>query len=190
VRSPFFFRLSGTNRLTGNGSPSNGSTVRTVSEREAFDTHTTSPETVGPSKSSSKPSPRRRASLTPSTDTLQQPHHNNGRSSGFHDQSTNPHDCEEGLTLPTSQQVPLDIADPVCHGPPLHPLDSLAHPSFNVPGWKRLISDHLTTSERTSLITTIFSSRDQVRTIKDLCGDDAQSFIDTIYEVRSTPSCP
>ena len=53
------------------------------------------------------------------------------------------------------------------------------------PDWKRLISNTLVTHERISLIETIFSDSNQVEVVKQLSGDDAQSFIDTIDEVIS-----
>jgi len=54
----------------------------------------------------------------------------------------------------------------------------------NSPAWKRLISHTLTTEERISLITEIFSHRDQVVMVGRLYGDDAQTFIDAVDEVR------
>ena len=53
-----------------------------------------------------------------------------------------------------------------------------------VPAWKRLISYTLTTGERIPLITTIFSDRDEVEMVRNLSGDDAQTFIDMTDEVR------
>ena len=53
-----------------------------------------------------------------------------------------------------------------------------------MPAWERLISGALITSERISLITTILSDRDQVEMIGCLSGDNAQTFIDTVDEVR------
>jgi hypothetical protein len=46
-----------------------------------------------------------------------------------------------------------------------------------------LIGNTLSTRDRISLITTIFSDHDQVEMVGNLCGDDAQSFIDVIDEV-------
>ena len=46
-----------------------------------------------------------------------------------------------------------------------------------------MISDALTTEERVSLIVEIFSDHDQVETVRNLSGDDAQAFIDVIDEV-------
>ena len=56
--------------------------------------------------------------------------------------------------------------------------------SSELPAWKQLITRTLTTSERISLITTILLDRDQVEMVGHLSGDDAQTFIDTVYEVR------
>jgi hypothetical protein len=46
-----------------------------------------------------------------------------------------------------------------------------------------LIDHPLTTAERISLITDIFSDSDEVEAVKCLSGDDAQSFVDMIDEV-------
>jgi hypothetical protein len=51
------------------------------------------------------------------------------------------------------------------------------------PAWKRLISHTLVAHEQISLITTIFSDRNQVNMVGHLSGGDAQTFIDTIDEV-------
>jgi hypothetical protein len=51
------------------------------------------------------------------------------------------------------------------------------------PAWKLLIGPTLTTSERMSLITTVFSDNTQVEMIENLIGDDAQKFVDVIDEV-------
>jgi len=51
------------------------------------------------------------------------------------------------------------------------------------PAWKRLVTHPLTIHERTSLITTIFSDRNEIEVVRHLCGNYAQSFIDAIDEV-------
>jgi len=51
------------------------------------------------------------------------------------------------------------------------------------PAWKRLISHSLTAHERTTLIATIFSDHNQVEMVRQLSGNDAQSFVDMIDEV-------
>ena len=51
------------------------------------------------------------------------------------------------------------------------------------PAWNRLITHTLAKDERLSLITTIFSDRDQIEMVGNLSGDDAQAFVDTIDEV-------
>jgi len=53
------------------------------------------------------------------------------------------------------------------------------------PPWKQLITDTLAKDERTSLITKIFSDRDEVEIVMQLSGDNAQAFIDTIAMVSS-----
>ena len=49
-----------------------------------------------------------------------------------------------------------------------------------VAAWKRLISHTLTMNERISLITMIFLDDNQVETVGQLYGSDAQTFVDTI----------
>jgi len=51
------------------------------------------------------------------------------------------------------------------------------------PPWKQLLSHTLTTEERTSLITKVFSDRGEVGVVMQLSGDDAQAFIITIAGV-------
>jgi len=50
--------------------------------------------------------------------------------------------------------------------------------------WKRLTSRELTTRERISLITTIFSNDNEIGVVQSLRGGDAQAFIDVADEVR------
>ena len=50
--------------------------------------------------------------------------------------------------------------------------------------WNRLITCPLTTHQRTSLITDIFSDRDEVEEVSYLSGNDAQAFIDVTDEVH------
>ena len=57
--------------------------------------------------------------------------------------------------------------------------------SVGVPAWKRLI-DSLTSQERISLITDIFSDRHETEVAKRLCGEDAQSFAEVVYEMLDT----
>jgi len=57
----------------------------------------------------------------------------------------------------------------------------------DAPACKRLISKAFFPHEVTSLIETIFTSKDQVKMIGDLRGDDAQAFIDVIHKVCFTP---
>ena len=54
-----------------------------------------------------------------------------------------------------------------------------------VPAWKWLINRTLTMPDRISLITTIFSDRNQVDVVRNLSRDDAQSFIDVVDEVST-----
>lgn len=54
--------------------------------------------------------------------------------------------------------------------------------TLDVPAWKQLITQTLPADKRISLITTIFSDHDQIKMVRDLSGDDAQTFVDKIYE--------
>ena len=49
--------------------------------------------------------------------------------------------------------------------------------------WKHLIDRPFTMDERISLITDLFSDRDEIEALKSLSGGDAQSFIDVMDEV-------
>jgi len=118
----------------------------------------------------------------PSVD-ITQPHLRRDSSSEFHDRLIGLHDSGE----PVVRQAPPDTMDPACPWTPVHPPDSPIHPSVDSPGWKRLINSPLTAHERTSLITAIFSNRDEIEMIGQLCRTDAQRFIDIVYEVRSHP---
>lgn len=51
------------------------------------------------------------------------------------------------------------------------------------PVWKQLINNTLTTHERKSLVTEIFSDNNQVEVVGQLSWDDTQKFIDVIDEV-------
>lgn len=55
--------------------------------------------------------------------------------------------------------------------------------NLDVPAWKRLTKRLISTDERVSLITSIFSDHDEAEAVKRLRGDDAQSFIDAIDEM-------
>ena len=52
------------------------------------------------------------------------------------------------------------------------------------PAWKRLIDHLLAPDEQISLITDIFSDRDETEIVKHLRGEDAQSFVDLIDQVN------
>ena len=51
------------------------------------------------------------------------------------------------------------------------------------PAWKRLIEGPLNSDVRVSLIADIFSDRDETEMVKQLRGDDAQSFVDVMDQV-------
>ena len=57
-----------------------------------------------------------------------------------------------------------------------------------VPAWKRLICCSLSSDERISLITIIFSDRSETELVGRLSGKDAQSFVDVVDQVFSTVS--
>lgn len=46
-----------------------------------------------------------------------------------------------------------------------------------------MVNDTLAINERVSLITAIFSDRNEIEMDKHLSGDDAQTFVDKVYEV-------
>ena len=121
-------------------------------------------------------------SLTTSLKSQQQPHQHDEPSSEFRGQLNGPRDDGDTSTSPIGQQALPGVTDPAYPGPP-RPLGPSVHAGFDLPGWKRLTRGPLATHERISLITTIFSNRDEIEMIKRLCGEDAQIFIDTIYEV-------
>ena len=59
----------------------------------------------------------------------------------------------------------------------------------DIPAWKCLIDRPLTSDERISLITEIFSDRNEIEVVRNLRGRNAQSFVNVIHEVRTrTPS--
>ena len=51
------------------------------------------------------------------------------------------------------------------------------------PAWQRLISHTISMPERITLITSVFSDRDEIDGAGHLSGDDAQTFIDAVNEV-------
>ena len=52
------------------------------------------------------------------------------------------------------------------------------------PSFTRLTSRSLPQNEAIALIEAIFTSKEEVKTISELHGDDAQAFIDTLHTVR------
>ena len=130
-----------------------------------------------------QPSPRRRMFLTSSSNSSQS-HRHDGPSSEFHDQLDDLHDGEQVSTPSTSHEALSDIADRGCPELLCSPGPAI-HADVDHPGWERLVRSPLAIHERVILITTIFSNRDEVGMLRHLCRDDAQAFIDVIYEVRS-----
>jgi len=114
-----------------------------------------------------------------SVGTLQQPNLRHGSSSN----QPGPHDGGEGPTTPVVQEAPSNTMNPPRPGSP-------PRPSVYSKGWECLINRPLTVHERTSLISTMLSDRDEVSTIEHLCNNDTQDLIDIIYEVRSRPLFP
>jgi len=73
----------------------------------------------------------------------------------------------------------------------IHPVsDSPNFVNLGTPACRRLIRCKFSPQEVTSLIEAIFMSEDEVKMVRDLRGDDAQTFIDVIHEVRSVISFP
>ena len=64
------------------------------------------------------------------------------------------------------------------------PTFSLTVDPVKPPAWKRLINPTLTPDERISLIMAIFSDPKEVEMVRNLSGDDAQTFIDLVDGVR------
>jgi len=87
-----------------------------------------------------------------------------------------------------SENIPGDIA--LAHNSTLHQRLPLTADPLKPPAWKRLISSTVAPHERVALITGIFSDQKEVETIRNLCGDDAQTFVDLIDEVRRCPLSP
>ena len=52
-----------------------------------------------------------------------------------------------------------------------------------IPAWKRLIGHPLPFDEQISLITDIFSNRDEIEVVERLHGDNAQLFVDVVDKV-------
>jgi len=57
------------------------------------------------------------------------------------------------------------------------------------PAWKRLASRAFLPHEVISLIEATLMTQDEVKTIGNLCGDDAQDFVDVVHEVPSPLLC-
>lgn len=74
-----------------------------------------------------------------------------------------------------------------CLGRPSIP-DLLFFLNFNTLACQRLIDRAFSPDELSSLIEAVFSSADEGNKIRLLHGDDAQTFIDVIYEARSPPT--
>lgn len=111
-------------------------------------------------------SPRRRMTPTSLLNSSQQPHQHDERSKS-HDQLDDLHDGEE---VSTPSDCPPGLSTNTVLNPPI---------------WERLVCSPPATCERISLITTIFSSRDEVGMVRRLRGGDAQACIDMMYEARS-----
>lgn len=65
--------------------------------------------------------------------------------------------------------------------------DSSSLLDFETPACRRLISRAFSSREVTSLIETIFMSKDEVKMLGDLHGEAAQTLIDVVHEVRFHP---
>ena len=118
---------------------------------------------------------------TSPSNSPQQSHQLGESSPEFHDQPSDLHD-DGKVSVLSNQGALLDSADPACPRPP-SPLDSSAQ--IGPQGWKRLICSPLTTQERISLVADILSNRGEVEMARRLRGDDAQTFVNVIYEACS-----
>lgn len=130
-----------------------------------------------------RPTPHRRMPLAFPVDSLQQPHQRDRPSSEFQDQLGDL-PASRDPTPSTSREALLAITDPAYSEPP-RPPGSSTHTDLNLPGWKRLACGSLAIHERISLITTIFSNRDEIEVVRRLCREDAQILVDAIYEAHS-----
>ena len=90
------------------------------------------------------------------------------------------YDCETSDLL-TIQQVVSNVADPAGSEPP-QSHDSSIHIGSDLPLWKCFIQNP---TERTASIVMFFSNRDEIEQVKHLSKDDAQNFINAVFEVRS-----
>ena len=61
--------------------------------------------------------------------------------------------------------------------------DNFSTHRSGIPMWKHLIDRSLTPDGRISMITNIFSDRNEIETVQELSGDDARSFVEAIDEV-------
>ena len=124
-------------------------------------------------------------SLMPALNSSRQPHQHDRPPSERRDPLHGLHRGDTVTTISTDQQARPEVADPARPGPP-RPPDSSAHTgSDRLPDWERLIRSSHATHERISLIANIFSNQGEVEIVRDLCGDDAQIFIDMIHEACS-----
>lgn len=96
-------------------------------------------------------------------------------------QPDDPYDDGETSPLPTSERGLPDVADPA-FADPLRSSDPSIHTGVDHLGWERLTQSPLAMHERVFLITTIFSNRDGVEVVRHLCGDNAQTFINVVYD--------
>ena len=79
-------------------------------------------------------------------------------------------------TCPSDDDLPLTI----------HPVPDLSNlVSLGTPACTRLISRSFSPQQIISLIEAIFTSKDEVAMVRDLRGDDVQTFVDVVNEVRS-----
>ena len=88
-----------------------------------------------------------------------------------------------------SQSSPLCDLPPSCTHEDDVPLtaDSTTSPILannDSPSFTRLTSRSLPQNEAIALIEAIFTSKEEVKTISELHGDDAQALIDTLHTVR------
>ena len=78
-----------------------------------------------------------------------------------------------------------DFGTSILGGFPQKPLPDLpVLVDLGVPACRRLISHPSSPREVISLIEAVFTSEEEIKIVRDFRGDDAQSFIDVVHEVR------
>jgi len=94
--------------------------------------------------------------------------------------------CRGHRKLSRPDTTHLHLAKPTLPGRPTPDSSSLI--GLDAPAWKPLINRTFFSShEFVSLFEAIFTSEDEIEKIRDLPGDDAQTFADLVQQVHSIP---